>query len=95
MDKKEAQTLAEELLSLTLISISANQSVTKKLPSSLTIVNLKILCQRLFKIDQTYQKIYYKSGKDMVVPENLNDDTQPLSYYGVKDNGEIIIEQIQ
>jgi len=89
IEKKEAQTLAEEMIYLKLTC--GNTSFEKKLPASLTIINLKILCQRLFKVDQLDQKIYYISGKDVIVPDKMDDDTRPLSYYGVSENGEIIV----
>lgn len=92
-DKKEAQTLAEEIISVTLSCIRNGGSLNKKIPVSMTISNLKILCNRLFKMEVNEMKVFYRQSKDIPCPEELDDDTRPLSYYDVKDNSELIIEE--
>jgi hypothetical protein len=75
------------------------------MPLSLTVGNLKALCHRLFKLDPSAQKLYYKPSKvihftvceiidsqDVPIPDELNDESQTLSYYGIRDNAEIIVE---
>jgi len=92
-EKKEAQTLAEEIIGVTLTSFGT--SIDKKLPISITIANLKVLCQRLFKIEPSSQKLYYKESKFTPFPELLDDDSRALSYYGVKEQGEIIVAETE
>jgi len=92
-EKKEAQTLADEMINVTLTSNPHCQSIQKKIPLTLTVANLKILCNRLFKIDPNVQRLFYKADKSVPVPEFLDDNTRQLSYYSIVDNSEIIIEQ--
>jgi len=88
--QKETQTLADELITLTLTYMGSE--TTKKLPSSLVVANLKILCERLFKVDTRKVRLVFKDEKKGLEFEVLEDETRPLSYYGVMDNGFIIVE---
>eukprot|EP01027_Heterolobosea_sp_BB2_P009865 GEZU01014523.1.p1 GENE.GEZU01014523.1~~GEZU01014523.1.p1 ORF type:complete len:344 (+),score=111.26 GEZU01014523.1:305-1336(+) len=97
----EAQgSFAKDLVSVTLRSMSASTSggameATRKLPTStMTVQKLKQMCQRLFKLDPSLQRLYYRESRDNPIPDALDDDFKLLSYYGIKDGGEIIMEEI-
>mmetsp|Transcript_9641 Transcript_9641/g.15807 ORF Transcript_9641/g.15807 Transcript_9641/m.15807 type:complete len:718 (-) Transcript_9641:28-2181(-) len=66
---------------------------TKRLPLSMTVKELKVLCQRLFKVDADLQKLFYReTGKSFGHPVALDEDIMPIVDYGVKAGGEIIME---
>jgi len=64
----------------------------KKLPGSMTVAQLKKLCETLFKLKASEQAVWLKiSGEPM--PENIGlDEGRPLSYFDMKDGYEIIID---
>lgn len=65
----------------------------KKIPLSITISNLKILCQRQFKIDVSSQLLLYKeSASSTSIPVELDSNSQTLFYYGVKEKGQILVK---
>jgi len=67
--------------------------VKKKLPLSMTVKELKIVCQRLFKVEADFQKLFYReTGKDFGHPVALDEEDMPLSDFGVSAGGEIILE---
>jgi len=91
-NQNQNQTLSDEIISVNISCAVANSNVTKKIPSSMTIANFKILCQRLFKIETSDQVLFYKENKDAPFPEKMDDDTRSLLYYAVKNNSEILVE---
>jgi len=92
-EKKEAQTLAEDLVNVKLASMIDGQLVEKSLPSSLTVSNLKILCQRLFRIELSQQKIFIQVSVEDPFVEPITDESRTLSYYGATDGSSFIIER--
>ena len=57
------------------------QSVTKKLPGTMTIAKLKGLLQRMFKVPPSSQILSYVDKSDHEI--KLDDDLRPLSFYSV------------
>eukprot|EP01117_Protostelium_nocturnum_P003139 TRINITY_DN1408_c0_g1_i1.p1 TRINITY_DN1408_c0_g1~~TRINITY_DN1408_c0_g1_i1.p1 ORF type:complete len:436 (+),score=187.30 TRINITY_DN1408_c0_g1_i1:59-1366(+) len=92
-EKKEAQTLAEDLINVRITDmVGGSETISKKLPSSLMISNFKILCSRLFKLDMSNQRLFLKVSKSSPFVDPIEDDSRNLSYYGVVEDSEFIIE---
>ncbi|ETO19301.1 hypothetical protein RFI_17929 [Reticulomyxa filosa] len=68
-----------------------SQLVEKNLPLSLTVGQLKMLCKRLFQLSPKYQRIMVRNSGDMF-PDDMPDDMQTLTYYGVKDRAFILMQ---
>mmetsp|Transcript_19760 Transcript_19760/g.38689 ORF Transcript_19760/g.38689 Transcript_19760/m.38689 type:complete len:775 (-) Transcript_19760:434-2758(-) len=67
--------------------------VNKRLPLSMTVKELKLLCQRLFQVDVDLQQLFYReTGKDFGHPVALDEDGMAIVDFGVKAGGEIIME---
>ncbi|KAK3261541.1 hypothetical protein CYMTET_29556 [Cymbomonas tetramitiformis] len=90
----ETGTLSNTMLSLTLQCVAASAGErppqTKKLPGSLTVGNLKLLCEKLFKVAVAHQKIFAKQA-DSPFPEELDDDREQIGYLGMRDGATILI----
>lgn len=93
LDKK----VTEKLMAITVTlrsmdpeSITA-KPVDKKLPTTMTVAQLKLLCKRLFKLNPQHQRLTYRA-KGGVFPEDMYDDTRPLSFYNLKDGMEILMQ---
>ncbi|KAL9642984.1 hypothetical protein ABK040_010676 [Willaertia magna] len=67
--------------------------VEKKIPKSMTVFKIKQMCQRLFKVEASRQKLFY-IDEDLACPESLYDDLKEISYYGVLDGGNILVDEI-
>ena len=65
-----------------------------KVPESMTVATLKLLCQRRFKMDASEQMLFYRDNATCGHPLSLDDDAKDIGYYGVKDGGEIIMEEL-
>jgi hypothetical protein len=89
--------LGADTVSLTLRTFDAKTCTVppahKKLPLSLTVGALRLLCQRLFGVDSASQHLFYReTGKEFGHPVELDDDSSQLTFFGVQDGGEIIVE---
>jgi len=89
--EKISQTLADEMIALKLVS--SDKTISKSLPSSLSVANLKILCQRLFAIDPQQMEIFYKEEMSSPHYELLDDNSRDLSYFGVHKNGILLVQR--
>eukprot|EP01029_Cantina_marsupialis_P005909 TRINITY_DN164059_c1_g1_i2.p1 TRINITY_DN164059_c1_g1~~TRINITY_DN164059_c1_g1_i2.p1 ORF type:complete len:556 (+),score=156.51 TRINITY_DN164059_c1_g1_i2:62-1729(+) len=67
------------------------EPVQKRLPLSMNIERIKVMFQRTFKVPASSQKLFF-NDKTCIVPIPLDRDNQNLSYFGVSDGAEIIIE---
>jgi len=99
------RTLAMSLVTLTLTS-KAGESVDakhteRKLPTSLTVAKLKLVCCQVFKLDPAKQRLFY-GGPDAAggaadgsgaFMDELDDDMRPLAFYGVADGGKIVMDE--
>ena len=61
---------------------------------TMTVATLKLLCQRRFKLDASEQSLFYRDNSTCGHPIALDDDTKDIGYFGVKDGGEIIMEEL-
>ena len=66
--------------------------VEKKLPLSMTVGTLKTLMSKLFKCHPALQHLAFRPKG--VYPSPLDNDMQTLSFYGVCDGGDILLEEI-
>lgn len=94
-DALAQQTLSNnqvEILLRSLTSTSAGMEMRKKLLITMNIGALKALCSRLFKVSIGEFQLYYHESRDVIMPELMDDDLKDLSYYMLKDGGEIWVE---
>ena len=93
LNKKETQKLLAVTVTIRSMdpeSITA-KPVEKKLPTAMTVAQLKMLCKRLFKLKPQHQRLMYREG-NASLPDDLYDDTRPLSFYNIKDGMEILMQ---
>lgn len=93
-------TLGNITIQVTIRSVAsescAMKSLSKRLPLSLSIGRLKHLCQRTFHLDTSFQQLQFKNNAKDPFPANIendNDDTT-LAYWGVEDNAEIWMNEV-
>jgi len=66
---------------------------TKRLPAQMTVRELKALCHKLFGVDTELQTLFYREvNKDFGHPVHLDADELTVSDFGVRTDGEIIME---
>jgi len=90
--------IASEVINVTISSMIASSCTSdplyKRLPGSLTVGRLKILCARAFHIDSKEIVLHFKASADDPFPTELDDDQNTLSYYAVCDGAEILVHEI-
>ena len=64
----------------------------KKVPMTITVGKLKLLCEKLFKVKADSQRLFYKEPF-MGMPELLEPDDYDISYLGVRDGARILVEE--
>ena len=91
--------MASELLTITFINLSFSgggslDPVKKKLPSSVSIMNMKMMVKQLFGLDPALQQLSWshKEYQDSP-PVFMDDDQAPLAYYGAIDGADIFINE--
>eukprot|EP00884_Botryococcus_braunii_P020395 jgi/Botrbrau1/7039/Bobra.0165s0062.1 len=67
-------------------------SQVKRLPGTMTLGNLKVLCERLFGLPVAHQVMYLRASTDPVPQPLGEDDLRDLSYLGVEDGNEILVD---
>ena len=67
------------------------KAVEKKLPTAMTVAQLKLLCKRLYKLHPQYQRLTFRHKGDGL-PDDMYDDTKSLSFYNIKDGMEILMQ---
>eukprot|EP00817_Percolomonadidae_sp_ATCC50343_P007076 CAMPEP_0117420682 /NCGR_PEP_ID=MMETSP0758-20121206/1959_1 /TAXON_ID=63605 /ORGANISM="Percolomonas cosmopolitus, Strain AE-1 (ATCC 50343)" /LENGTH=324 /DNA_ID=CAMNT_0005202421 /DNA_START=684 /DNA_END=1658 /DNA_ORIENTATION=+ len=65
----------------------------KKLSLSLKVGQLKRICYKLFKLEPELQALYYTPDMEDLFPEALDDDDKEIRYYGVSNNGVILVQE--
>lgn len=89
-------TMGDDLISVALTCVAASAGekapVTKKLPGSLTVQKLKLLCEKLFKVPVSRQKLFYKQ-EGAAMPELLEPDDYDVAYLGVRDGARVLVEE--
>ena len=88
--------MGEDMLELTLVCVAASAGEKapqkKKVPMTITVGKLKLLCEKLFKVKVDAQQLYYKEPF-MGMPELLEPDDYDISYLGVRDGSSILVEE--
>ena len=96
--------LSHDAVNVTIRSMAASSCgaapLRRRLPGSLAVGRVKILCSRAFGLDVDLQTLHFRSsssgdGRDAeAFPTELDDDDRALSYYGVGDGAEILMNEI-
>ena len=91
--------LSHDAINVTIRSMAASSCSTeplrRRLPGSLAVGRVKILCSRAFGLDVDLQTLHFRSGDGAdAFPTELDDDDNALSYYGVTDGAEILMNEI-
>lgn len=96
-----SSSLSNDMVMVTLRSAASDSCtkdpVSKKLPSGLSVGKLKQLLKRLFGLDMDLQVLYMsteESKKEGAPPVCLEDEGQPLSFYGVCDMCQITMDEV-
>ncbi|KAK9806127.1 hypothetical protein WJX72_002459 [[Myrmecia] bisecta] len=83
-------------LRLTCVAPSAGNKMgtqTKKIPASLTVGKLKLLCERLFKLPVARQALFLRVAHDPM-PENIgSDDSHDLGFWDVQSGAELLVDE--
>jgi len=81
---------------VTVRSMSADsctvEPMRRRLPGGLEVGRLKQMCRRTFGLDVGRMVLHYGS-KDDPFPTALDDDMCTLSYYGVTDGAEVLMNE--
>jgi len=100
VDKKNGKgnSMASSMMKVALMSnVPASCTVPVKqmrVPETITVGALKLICQRRFKLDASSQALFYRDNTTQGHPLELDDDTKGVGFYGVKSGGEIIMEEL-
>lgn len=88
--------LAREMVLVRLVSMAPGSitqgPVERKLPGSLTVGQLKLLCQRLFKLEAAMQTLSLKADPQ-APPSLLDTDEEALAYCGATSGCEIFMNE--
>ena len=96
------KTLAMQLVNLTLQSAAGESNdappAVRKLPTSLQVSKLKLVCCQVFKLEPQRQRLFYKppgegSKLDPGFMEALDDGMRQLAFYGIADGGTIVMDE--
>lgn len=97
LDSPGQVTIESTAINLRLVSVakaSAGREMTKKLPLSISILALKSLCSKLFAVPVARLKLTYRESKEQVMAETLDDNSKELSYYVMKEGGELWVDDL-
>jgi hypothetical protein len=90
--------MASSMMKIALMSnVPASCTVPVKqmrVPETMTVGALKLICQRRFKLDASSQALFYRDNTTQGHPLELDDDTKGVGFYGVKSGGEILMEEL-
>lgn len=105
LDEEQSQTrtaagsakMANSLRAITLVcvapSVGEKAPSVKKLPLSTTIGKLKLVCESLFKVKASKQRLYIRD-QDAPVPMLLDEDLETLGDVGVGSNTSILVDEM-
>ena len=77
-----------------LAAASAGKEFRKKLSLNMGVGALKALCSKLFSVDTAAMKMMYRESREVIMPEELEDNLKDLGYYMVRDGSEIWVEDL-
>jgi hypothetical protein len=90
-------TISSNAVNVTIRSMAAEsctrEPLQKRLPSSMKVERLKIMCARAFGLDIELQMLHFRSEGDPF-PTELDDNENTIGYYGVSDGAEILMNEI-
>ncbi|EFJ23244.1 hypothetical protein SELMODRAFT_175129 [Selaginella moellendorffii] len=93
---QSSQNMAASLITITIKCVAASLGeiapVTRKLPGSMTVGKLKLLCEALFKLKATKQRLFLEE-KESPLPLPLDDDLESLGNIGFGQQGVILMEE--
>lgn len=72
-------------------SSCTQERITKTLPLSMKVKDLMMLFKRLYKVEESDQKLYFRN-KDEMMLSPIDDVEKNLEYYGMSDEAIIVIE---
>lgn len=76
-------------------NLAANPSetaLTKKLPATMQLGQLKTIIAKLFKTDSERIQLQLITSDSPIMPTLMDDDLNSLSYYGATEGAEIIVQ---
>ncbi|KAI5065360.1 hypothetical protein GOP47_0020055 [Adiantum capillus-veneris] len=89
--------MADNLRAITIVcvapSVGEKAPAVKKLPLSTTIGKLKLVCESLFKVKASKQRLYLRE-QDVPVPVPLTDDLESLRDIGVGLETTILVDEL-
>jgi len=90
-------TISQNAVNITVVSMHPDsctqEPLQKRLPGNLKIERLKMMCARAFGLNAELQRLDFRAEGDPF-PTELDDDENTLSYYGVRDGMEILMNEI-
>jgi Leucine-rich repeat (LRR) protein len=89
--------LAQHAINVTIRSLASasctSPPLQKRLPGGLKVGRIKAMCFRAFGLDPDLQILHFRVNGDPF-PTQLDDDDHTLSYYGVADGSEILMNEL-
>ena len=76
-----------------LARVSAGKELSKKLYLNMSVGDLKIMCGKLFGLQNNAMKISFRS-KENIMPEFLEDNLKTIGYYIINESGELWVEDL-
>ncbi|CAK4634379.1 hypothetical protein LEN26_004418 [Aphanomyces euteiches] len=93
-DASGPSALARSLVRVTFIPMTMNATtmdeMEKKLPLTMKVSQVKLLVQKKYGLEE-HNLSFRASKKSMPIP--LDDDNEELSYYGIQDGGDLLINE--
>ena len=92
--------LAAEIIEVRILSVAAGsiekQPLWKKIPASLPVGQLKIICKKVFDLEPDMQTLYYETGDKLTgsYPAFLDDDYQTIGFFGVCSGTTIYMNEV-
>eukprot|EP00250_Pteridium_aquilinum_P007031 c16829_g1_i2 orf=48-1721(+) len=90
---KMADSLRAVTIMCVALSVGEKAPSVKKLPLSTTIGKLKLVCEALFKVKASKQRLYLRE-QDVPVPVPLGDDLETLGDVGVGFDSTILVDEV-
>lgn len=72
-------------------STTNGKILEKKLLLAMTVGSLKAMCAKLFKVEVIRSRLIYK--EEECVAYELDEDLRQLSFYSIRDGGEIFVHE--
>ena len=94
-----SSSVASELINVRFVNQTSGWSpktakIEKKLPIHMTIQNLRVLLLQLFGLPpDTSLSLSFKRSSDDIVGIPMDDDASSLSYFGVSEEGQVVVTE--